>query len=70
MNTVAEMALRSVVGLLVIAAMFLTIWVARDSSADAAVAATQRQAESPELHSTHRPTPGRHRTDLRRSHQE
>ena len=70
MSTVTEMVLRSIVGLLVIAAMFLTIWVARDSSADARVATTQREAVSPKLHSTRTPGAGRNHTDLLRSHQE
>jgi len=52
MSTVAELALRGVVGLLVICAMFLTIWVARDSSAHAEAAAIERQAESPKPQSS------------------
>lgn len=40
MHTIADTALRSVVGLLVVAAMFGTIWLARDSGARAGVAAT------------------------------
>lgn len=33
MNTIADTALRGAVGLVVLAALFLTIWLARDSSA-------------------------------------
>ena len=33
MNTIADTALRGAVGLVVLAALFITIWAARDSSA-------------------------------------
>ena len=56
MRTIADTALRSVVGLAVLAAMFVAIWVARDSGARAGVAATDADAKRPVLESarTHR----------------
>ena len=61
MGTRAETVLRSVVGLVVVAAVLIAIWVARDSSARAGIAAVNANAEPPLLQSarTHRaPVPG------------
>lgn len=49
MSTIADTALRSVVGLFVVTAMLLTIWVARDSSAGAGIAESASDVESPAL---------------------
>ncbi len=56
MRTIADTALQSVVGLVVLAAMFVAIWVARDSGALAGVTATDADAKRPVLQSarTHR----------------
>jgi hypothetical protein len=56
MHTIADTALRSVVGVIVVAAMFGAIWLARDSGARAEVAATDADAQPPLLQSarTHR----------------
>ena len=60
MRTIADTPLCSIVGLVVLAAMFLTIWLARDSSAGAATrpatASMQTAAEPHSLQSarTHR----------------
>ena len=56
MHTIADTALRSVVGVIVVAAMFGAIWLARDSGARAEVAATDADAPPPMLQSarTHR----------------
>ena len=51
MHTIADTALRSVVGVIVVAAMFGTIWLARDSGARAGVAATDADAQPPMLQS-------------------
>ncbi len=51
MRTIADTALRSVVGLIVVAAMLITIWAARGSSARAGVAATNADADPPVLQS-------------------
>jgi hypothetical protein len=51
MHTIADTALRSVVGVIVVAAMFGTIWLARDSSTRAGVAATDVDAQPPMLQS-------------------
>lgn len=61
MRTIADTALGSAVGLTVVAAMFVAIWVARDSSARVAVAAPGANAEASTLYSarTHR-TPVTH----------
>ncbi len=56
MHTIADTALRSVVGVIVLAAMFGAIWLARDSGARADVAATDATAQRSMLQSarTHR----------------
>ena len=56
MRTIADPALGSIVGLTVLAAMFVVIWFAGDSSAGAN--ATEAEAEAPVLRSarTHRET--------------
>jgi hypothetical protein len=56
MRTIADTALGSAVGFVVLAAMFIAIWVARDSSARISVVGTQADAEAPLLYSarTHR----------------
>jgi hypothetical protein len=60
MRTIADTPLCSIVGLVVLAALFLTIWVARDSSAGAsphaASASAHTATEPPPLQSarTHR----------------
>ena len=41
MGTIADTAIGSILGLMVVAAMFVVIWVAGDSSARAGTAATQ-----------------------------
>lgn len=51
MRTIADTAIGSVVGLLVVAAMFVAIWVARDSSARASVAAADATQPPTALHS-------------------
>lgn len=47
MRTLADTALRSVIGLFVVTAMLVTIWVARDSSARAGVAESASDTGSP-----------------------
>jgi hypothetical protein len=56
MRTIAGTAVGSAMGLAVVAAMFLTIWVARDTSARADATAGDTNAASSELWSarTHR----------------
>lgn len=56
MNMIADTALRGAVGLVVLAALFITIWVARDSSARVGPVRPAVNAESPQLNSarTHR----------------
>ncbi|MEE9266955.1 MAG: hypothetical protein V3V86_09535 [Gammaproteobacteria bacterium] len=51
MRTIADTAIGSVVGLVVVAAMFVAIWVARDSSARAGVVATDATQAPTALHS-------------------
>ena len=46
MRTIAETPLCSIAGLVVLAAMFLTIWMARDSSAGAAPSAAPASVET------------------------
>ncbi len=46
MRTIAETPLCSIVGLVVLAAMFLTIWVAKDSSAGAPLRAAPAPVET------------------------
>jgi len=46
MRTIADTPLCSVVGLVVLAAMFLTIWMAKDSSAGAAPRAAPASVET------------------------
>ena len=45
MHTIADTALRSVVGIIVVAAMFGVIWLARDSGTRAGAAATDADAQ-------------------------
>ena len=56
MRTIADTALGSAVGLTVLAAMFLTIWASRDSSARATASHVGAPSEVSTLHSarTHR----------------
>lgn len=56
MRTIADTALGSAVGLTVVAAMFLTIWAASDSSARVSATAAGADTEMPALQSarTHR----------------
>ena len=56
MRTIADTALASAVGLTVLAAMFLTIWASRDSSARATESRLGAPSEMSTLHSarTHR----------------
>ena len=56
MRGIAGAAVGSAMGLAVVAAMFFTIWVARDTSARASTTAADRQAKPSELWSarTHR----------------
>ena len=51
MRTIADTALRIVVGLTVVAAMLIAIWAARGFSARAGVAATDADADPPVLRS-------------------
>jgi hypothetical protein len=51
MSTIADTALRSVVGLIVLTAVFLAIWVARDSSARTGATTVESTSESSELYS-------------------
>jgi hypothetical protein len=51
MSTIADTALRSVVGLIVVTAMFLAIWVARDSSARTGAPTAGSETESSTLYS-------------------
>ena len=51
MRTIADTALASAVGLTVLAAMFLTIWASRDSSARAAAAQMGPPSEMATLYS-------------------
>ena len=46
MNTIADTVLRGAVGLVVLAALFLTIWLARDSSARVGPARPEVNEES------------------------
>ena len=54
MRTIADTPLCSVVGLVVLAALFLTIWMARDSSAGADAGA---RAASASAHTAAEPSP-------------
>lgn len=56
MRTISDTALGSAIGLAVLAALFVAIWVARDSSARVGVATVDVDAEAPLLQSvrTHR----------------
>jgi hypothetical protein len=51
MSTIADTALRSVVGLVVVVAMFIVIWVARDSSTRTQAATVEIRLDSPPLES-------------------
>lgn len=51
MHTIADTALRSVVGVIVLAAMFGAIWLARDSGARAGAATTDGDAQRSMLQS-------------------
>ena len=51
MSTIADTALRSVVGLIVVTAVFLAIWMARDSSARTGATTAESEAESAGLYS-------------------
>ncbi len=51
MRKISEPAIGSVMGLVVVAAMFVAIWVARDSSARAGVAAADAKQAPTALHS-------------------
>ena len=54
MRTIADTALGSAVGLTVLAAMFLTIWAARDSSARATAAGAHSEVSALQSARTHR----------------
>lgn len=51
MSTIADTALRSVVGLIVVTAMFVAIWIARDSSARTAAQRAEHAAQPTALNS-------------------
>lgn len=51
MNTITDAALRSLMGLVVVLATMITIWIARDSSARTGAASVEHRSESPALHS-------------------
>ena len=51
MSAIADTALRSVIGLVVVIAMLITIWVARDSSARTGAVSIEQRSKSPPLYS-------------------
>ena len=51
MSTIADTALRSVVGLIVVTAMFLAIWIARETNAGTETASAEHASKLPTLYS-------------------